>query len=239
MDPSPAQHRRRAETGAAKTGTAPHHALPPARVREVPLGRTALWWCLGLGLGMIAGELSHLVTRGAIDLPDPAAADPVLSVVLAVWPWGLAGAAGALLLAGLAQARVAVDRRESAHLRRAGRPALAQVRRAAAGPGPRARVDVVLLVPATTGRLYTTALRWELDPIDAGRVQVGAVLPVRVDPADPRRAVLDTEADSREEASAADLPRAHPLNGVVARMVWWSRAALLAGLAVGAFIVLA
>src|SRR5690625_7987153 len=86
--------------------------VPIIESRAAPAGRTALWWCLGLGLGMILGELANLLTLGSLGLPDAAAASPLVAATLTLWPWGLAGAAGALLLAGMRPAsRVWLDRR--------------------------------------------------------------------------------------------------------------------------------
>src|SRR5699024_8542365 len=147
----------------------PSAPRPVDAVREVPVGRTALWWCLGLGTGMVLGELANLVVRGTLGLPDAAGASPPVAAALALWPWGLALAAGALLLAGMRPAaRIAIDRRTAAHVRRTGAPAIASVLRASApSPGPRAAVDARLLVLTRSGRMFPTDVHWTLDPIDA------------------------------------------------------------------------
>lgn len=199
------RHGIRTFYGAVMAG--PHSAPRPLdAVREVPVGRTALWWCLGLGAGMVVGELTNLVLRGTLGLPDAAGASPPVAAALALWPWGLALAAGALLLAGMRPAtRITIDRRTAAHIRRTGAPAIATVLRASTpDPGPRAAVEATLLVLTRTGRMFPTDVHWTLDPVDASTVRKRAVVPVRIDPSAPHRTVLDTLADSRGSAAGVD-----------------------------------
>ncbi|MGO1399296.1 MAG: hypothetical protein ACTHYJ_10545 [Brevibacterium yomogidense] len=209
--------------------------VPIAEGRATPVGRTALWWCLGLGVGMVAGELVSLLTLGVMGLPDAAQASPLVAATLALWPWGLAVAAGALLLAGMRPAaRLEIDRRTAAHIRRTGAPAIAKVMRASdPTPGPRAGLDATLLIRTSTGRMFSTDVHWTLDPVDAGSVRKRSVLPVRLDPSAPRRAVLDTQADSRAFAPGVDLDTAFSarrrLRQMVQRTRWSSRIALLVG----------
>jgi hypothetical protein len=133
---------------------------------------------------MVVGELVHLTTLGVIDLPTVAFTSPLVATVLTVWPWGLAASAGALLLVGLRPvARITVDRRTAARLRRTGTVAIAKVMRASTpAPGPRAAVDASLLLRSPTGRIYSSDVHWTLDPVDAGSLRTGAVIPVRIDP---------------------------------------------------------
>jgi hypothetical protein len=164
--------------------------------------------------------------------------------VLTVWPWGLAASAGALLLVGLRPvARITVDRRTAARLRRTGTVAIAKVMRASTpAPGPRAAVDASLLLRSPTGRIYSSDVHWTLDPVDAGSLRTGAVIPVRIDPQAPHTAVLDTLADSRARMDGIDPETAFStrrrLRQLVSRMRGWSRLAILAGAVVGLLIVL-
>jgi len=207
--------------------------VPIIESRAAPAGRTALWWCLGLGLGMILGELANLLTLGSLGLPDAAAASPLVAATLTLWPWGLAGAAGALLLAGMRPAsRVWLDRRTTVLIRRTGAPAIAKVMRASEPtPGPRAGLDASLLVRTSTGRMYSTDVHWTLDPVDAGSVRKRVVVPVRIDPTAPRWAALDTQADSRAVAPGVDLDSAFStrrrLRQMLNRTRWSSRIAVL------------
>lgn len=213
--------------------------MPIAEGRATPVGRTALWWCLGLGVGMVVGELVNLLTLGTLGLPDAAHASPLVAATLTVWPWGLAGAAGALLLTGMRPAaRIWIDRRTAAHVRRTGAPAIAKVMRTSEPtPGPRSGLDVTLLIRTRTGRMFSTDVHWTLDPVDAGSVWRRSVLPVRLDPSDPRLAVLDTQADSRAIAPGIDLDGAFStgrrLRQMVDRTRWSSRIAVLVSGAVG------
>lgn len=217
---------------------------PAVAHREMPVGRTALWWCLGLGLGMVAGELIHLLTEGRILLPTAAAGSPLLTHVLTVWPWGLAAAAGALLLVGMRPvARIEVDRRTAAHLCRTGTSAIAKVLRASTPrPGPRAAVDASLLLRSPAGVIYSSDVHWTLDPVDAGRLRTGAVVPVRVDPHAPHVAALDTLADSRARLDGIDADAAFSTRRRVAQLVHrlrgWSRIAVATGIVAGLVIVL-
>lgn len=217
--------------------------VPIAEGRATPVGRTALWWCLGLGVGMVGGELVNLLTLGTVGLPDAAHASPLLAATLALWPWGLAVAAGALLMAGMRPAaRIGIDRRTAAHVRRAGAPAIAKVMRASEPtPGTRAGLDATLLIRTPTGHMFSTDVHWTLDPVDAGSVRKRSVLPVRLDPSAPRRAVLDTQADSRAFAPGVDLDTAFSARRRLRRMVdrtrWSSRIALLVSGAAGLLLV--
>lgn len=211
--------------------------------REVPVGRTALWLCLGLGTGMVMGELANLILRGTLGLPDAAGASPPVAAALALWPWGLALAAGALLLAGMRPAaRIALDRRTAAHLRRTGAPAIATVLHASApSPGPQAAVDVTLLVVTHAGRMFATDVHWTLDPVDAGTLRRRAVVPVRIDPSAPHRTVLDTLADSRGSVVGVDPAAAFSarrrLRQAVGRLRRSSRVAVVAGALAGLLLV--
>jgi hypothetical protein len=193
---------------------------------------------------MVVGELVHLTTLGVIDLPTVAFTSPLVATVLTVWPWGLAASAGALLLVGLRPvARITVDRRTAARLRRTGTVAIAKVMRASTpAPGPRAAVDASLLLRSPTGRIYSSDVHWTLDPVDAGSLRTGAVIPVRIDPQAPHTAVLDTLADSRARMDGIDPETAFStrrrLRQLVSRMRGWSRIAILAGAVVGLLIVL-
>jgi hypothetical protein len=193
---------------------------------------------------MVVGELVHLTTLGVIDLPTVAFTSPLVATVLTVWPWGLAASAGALLLVGLRPvARITVDRRTAARLRRTGTVAIATVMRASTpAPGPRAAVDASLLLRSPTGRIYSSDVHWTLDPVDAGSLRTGAVIPVRIDPQAPHTAVLDTLADSRARMDGIDPETAFStrrrLRQLVSRMRGWSRIAILAGAVVGLLIVL-
>ena len=224
-------------------GTAAQPVPAPSARREVPVSRTALWWCLGLGLGMVLGELIQLLTPGERVLPALATASPEVASAVAVWPWGLAAASGALLLVGMRPvARVAVDRRTAVGLRRTGRPAIAKVMRVSdPAPGPRALVAASLLVLSPTGRIYSSDVHWMLDPVDAGSLRTGAVIPVRVDPQAPHTVALDTLADSRARMDGIDPETAFStrrrLRQLVTRMRGWSRIAVLAGAVGGALIV--
>lgn len=217
--------------------------VPFAESRATPVGRTALWWCLGLGVGMVGGELVNLLTLGTLGLPDAAHASPLVAATLAVWPWGLAVAAGALLLAGMRPAaRIWIDRRTAAHVRRTGAPAIAKVMNASEPmPGPRSGLDATLLIRTPTGRMFSTDVHWTLDPVDAGSVRKRSVLPVRLDPSAPRRAVLDTQADSRVFAPGVDLDAAFStrrrLRQMVDRTRWSSRFAALVSGAAGLLLV--
>lgn len=207
------------------------------------MGRTALWWCLGLGFGMVAGELVNLLMVGSLNLPDAAQASPLVAATLTVWPWGLALAAAALLLAGMRPvSRIEIDRRTATHLRRHGASAIAQVVRASEpSPGPRAAMDATLLVLTPAGRMFSTAVQWTLDPVDAQSVRRKTVVPVRIDPASPHRAVLDTQADSRAFATGVDpaaaFSSARRLHQLVTRMRWSSRLTFVASCLTGLLIV--
>lgn len=218
--------------------------VPVTASREVPVGRTALWWCLGLGTGMVLGELVNLIMRGSLGLPDAADASLPVATALTLWPWGLALASGSLLLAGMRPAaRIAVDRRTAAHLRRTGAPAIASVLRASEpSPGSRAALDVTLLVLTRSGRMFSTDVHWTLDPVDAGTLRKKAVVPVRIDPSSPHCAALDTVADSRVHTAGVDLAAAFSarrrLRQTVARTRRSSRIAVLAGTLAGLLLVL-
>ncbi len=217
--------------------------VPIAEGRATPVGRTALWWCLGLGLGMVLGELVNLLTLGTLGLPDAAHASPLVAATLTLWPWGLAVAAGALLLAGMRPAaRIRIERRTATHIRRTGAPAIARVMKASdPSPGPRAGLEATLLIRTSTGRMFSTDVHWTLDPVDAGSVRKRSVLPVRLDPEAPHRAVLDTQADSRAVAPDVDLDRAFSarrrLRQMVQRTRWSSRIAVLVSGALGLLLV--
>jgi tetrahydromethanopterin S-methyltransferase subunit G len=85
-------------------------------------------------------------------------------------------------------------------------------------------------------------VHWTLDPVDAGSLRTGAVIPVRIDPQAPHTAVLDTLADSRARMDGIDPETAFStrrrLRQLVSRMRGWSRIAILAGAVVGLLIVL-
>ena len=210
----------------------------------MPVGRTALWWCLGLGLGMVVGELFHLLRHGQIMLPTAATGSPLLTHVLTLWPWGLAAAAGALLLVGMRPVtRIEVDRKTAAHLCRTGTSVIAKVLRASTPrPGPRAAVDASLLLRSPAGFIYSSDVHWTLDPVDAGRLRSGTVVPVRIDPRAPHVAALDTLADSRSRLDGIDADAAFSARRRAAqlahRLRGWSRIAVLTGIAARLLIVL-
>lgn len=207
------------------------------------MGRTALWWCLGLGMGMVLGELVNLIVRGSLGLPDAADASLPVATALTLWPWGLALASAALLLAGMRPAmRIEVDRRTAARLHRTGAPAIASVLQVSEpSPGPRAALDVTLLVLTRTGRMYTTDVHWTLDPVDAGTLRKRAVVPVRIDPSSPHCAALDTLADSRVHTAGMDVAAAFStrrrFQRTVTRTRPSSRVAVLVGTLAGLLIV--
>lgn len=97
----------------------------------------------------------------------------------------------------------------------------------AVAAGARSGLDATLLIRTRAGRMLPTDVHWTLDPVDAGSVWRRSVLPVRLDPSDPRLAVLDTQADSRAISPGIDLDGAFStgrrLRQMVDRTRWSSR----------------
>ena len=168
----------------------------PARIspsREVPLGRSALWLCLGLGLGSALGAFAA----------EAAAADnvPFAQAGLKIfWPLLIAGMAVILLVVGtLPGERIVVSRSAAQRIEEYGIKGVARVRSiSVTTAGPVRTVAVSLEARSRQDRTILSDLVWRLDAIDAQNLRRGTVIPVRIDPNHVRRIVLDTRADSRQ-----------------------------------------
>lgn len=148
------------------------------RRRELPLGRSALWFCLGLGTSL------SLLLAGRADGLDP---------LFCSWPPMLVLAAAALLALGALPGPVVdVSRRAAALICAHGRRTTARIRSLHVHREGTGRRVCIVLAGGVRARLV-----WHLEAVDADRLAVGAVIPVRCDLLNARRAAFDTHADSR------------------------------------------
>lgn len=178
-------------------------AVPPPR--RLPLGRCALWFCLGLGCALTAAAAAGSTTGRLPGL------DAGLRPLLLGWPPVLALAAAWFLALGARPGRtVEVPRRAAGELAARGIPGSARVRtvrRSRAGTGWRLAL-LVSVRPEARGARPAPPVRsrlvWHLEAVDAERVVAGALIPVRLDPLDPARIAFDARADSR--GRSGDLP---------------------------------
>lgn len=203
----------------------------------MPLGRTALWFCLGLGVGLaLTGLASQLVTGSAPFVAQAPASTQGLAVA---WPFVLAAAASTLLVAGTAPGPfITVPRSLGETLLKSGKPGLARIRRVSVETSGSLRlVSIDLDARSRAGNVLRSRLVWLLEPLDAKMLARGAVIPVRIDRTRPHRMVLDTRADSRAAQSEIDVNEEFSRRGIRrARLRIFqlpSRIALALGLAAG------
>ncbi|WP_236863711.1 hypothetical protein [Brevibacterium daeguense] len=174
--------------------------------REAPLGRAALWLCLGLGAGLGITALLIFLITGAIPTPGILDETPALQLLALIWPAVLALAAAVLLAVGSIPRAVHITRGAAEPLLRSGVRGLARVVRIrATRTGAQCRVKIALDARLPGGRAVPARLQWTVDPVDAEMLRLGAVIPVRMDPAQPRRIVLDSRADSRTALAGVDV----------------------------------
>lgn len=215
---------------------------PPLR-RSLPVGRGALWFSFGLGLGMTLVGLLVLWPAGLQPAALAAVTDPLARVLLGIWPLLLAACAAGLLALGTAPGaprEIAAGAR--ARILGTGETGVARIRRMRERSRDRRRrvYEVDLVARCSSGLALRSRLAWTLDPVDANRLREGVVIPVRFDRADPARMVLDTRADSRDTACAIDADRAFTrrrrLLAAVGSVRRSSVAALVLGLSAGVLV---
>jgi hypothetical protein len=202
--------------------------------REAPLGRAALWLCLGLGGGLGITALLVFLVTGSTPTPGVLDETPSLQLLALIWPVVLALAAAVLLTVGSIPRAVHVTRGAAELLLRSGACGLARVLHVrTARTGTQCHVRIALDARMTTGQAVQSRLQWSLDPVDAEMLRPGAVIPVRMDPAEPQRMVLDSRADSRTALAGVDVDeefsRKRTVRTRVRMMRMASRWALLAG----------
>ena len=215
---------------------------PASRRREAPLGRAALWFCVGLGSGILLTAAAALAATGSVRALVGASTG--IRVLALAWPAVLVAAASALLVAGtLAGRTITVPRARAEALLRAGESALARVRRVRVEPhGSRSLVHVALDARRRHGARLGTRVSWRLDPLDARMLARGAVIPVRLDVDAPRHMVLDVRADSRASVAGVDIDEEFALRGIIRARLrslrWSSLVAVGLGLLAGTLTVL-
>ena len=219
----------------------PVAGTPAPRRREAPLGRAALWFCLGLGAGILACAVLVALSGPIRFLAE---APPGVRVLALAWPVVLIAAAASLLHAGtMAACDIAVPRAEAETLLRTGAAGLARIRRVHVERlGSQRLVRIALDARRRSGSALRSRLTWLLEPLDAEMLARGSVIPVRFDAAAPQRMVFDVRADSREHAAGIDVEEEFSPRGILRARLRSVRAsscaALALGLAVGAVTVL-
>lgn len=185
--------------------------------RIAPLGRSALWLSLGIGIGLALTELVLSLTTGGIVIPRFLPATPLVQALTLLAPLALVAIATLLLVIGTrpsATIRVPLGTAEA--LLRSGRPGLARVRRVSIERSGRQRlVTVALDARGADQAPVRTRLIWQLDPVDAGMIVRRGVVPVRMSRTSPAIMALDTRADSRKSFSEVDVNEEFSASGIL------------------------
>lgn len=163
-------------------------SVKPSRSREVPLGRSALWLCVGYGIGAsLGGALAMGVGLRAIDYSTGLAV---------VWPLVIGMMAAVLLIVGtMPMQRITINAAAAKVIEQHGVAGVARVRHVAmTSAGTVKTVSVSLDARSAKGRSIRSELVWKLPAVDALKLHPKAVIPVRIDPVSPSRMVFDSEA---------------------------------------------
>ena len=160
--------------------------------RNLPLGRSALWLCVGYGLGAVIGWAVHVLFN--VGHPQYS------SALTLMWPLLIGLMGGVLLVIGTMPAsRIAISVSTANALEQEGTPGLARIRYLnSTTNGSFKTLTVSLDVASSSSRVYRSELVWKLSAVDALKLRPGATIPVRIDPQAPSRVVFDTRATSND-----------------------------------------
>lgn len=160
--------------------------------RNLPLGRSALWLCVGYGCGAVTGWLVHVLLHMGHDQYS--------SALTLMWPLLIGLMGGVLLVIGTMPAsRIAISMSAANAIEQEGTPGLARIRYLnSTSNGSFKTLTVSLDVACGSGRVYRSELVWKLSAVDALKLRPGAIIPVRIDAHAPARVVFDTRATSND-----------------------------------------
>ena len=160
--------------------------------RNLPLGRSALWLCVGYGCGAAIGSVLHFL----LNVGQP----QYSSALTLMWPVLIGLMGGVLLVIGtMPSSRIAISMTAANAIEQTGTPGLARIRFLnSTSNGSFKTVSVSLDVACSSSRVYRSELVWKLSAVDAMKLRPGAIIPVRVDSHAPSRVVFDTRATSND-----------------------------------------
>lgn len=203
--------------------------------REVPLGRSALWACVGYGIGAATVGFLYFV----LGLKQ---AEFSTGLVI-VWPLLIGLMGMVLLMVGTMPAhRIAISVAAAEYIEEHGVMGVARIRHVTmTQTGSLKTVSVSLDARWRKERNIRSELVWKLSAIDALKMTPGAIIPVRIDPDAPSRIVFDTRANLQNRTGIDPNEAFSVRNRFLERLATFRPASAVAmglGLLVGALIAL-
>lgn len=158
----------------------------------MPLGRSALWLCVGYGVGALLGWLINLIFHHSHN--------EFSAGLTLIWPLLIGLMGGVLLIIGtMPGPRIAISTSAARAIEKDGVPGVARIRYInSTHSGTFKTVTVSLDVATSATRIFRSELVWKLSAVDTMNLHPGAIIPVRIDPRAPSRVVLDTRASLHE-----------------------------------------